>query len=125
VPRFSANIAMPFRERPFLERLGAARATGFEAVEMPFPYAAVPGREARFREAVEEGREWALRLGCRRLNVLAGHRAPWLERGHALSHFRTLSAYPRRQRHRNSPPRPTRARQPTPRWGILLSHRSA
>ncbi len=119
MPRFSANIAMLFRERPFLERLGAARAAGFEAVEMPFPYgapiedlerareaagveivefnipagdvleggygyAAVPDREARFREAVEEGREWALRLGCRRLNVLAGHRAPWLERGPAL-----------------------------------------
>ncbi len=119
MPRFSANIAMLFRERPFLKRLGAARAAGFEAVEMPFPYeaplddlerareaagveivefnipagdvleggygyAAVPGREARFCEAVEEGRAWALRLGCRRLNVLAGHQAPWLERGPAL-----------------------------------------
>lgn len=38
MPRFSANISMLFRERPLLERFAAARAAGFEAVEIQFPY---------------------------------------------------------------------------------------
>jgi hydroxypyruvate isomerase len=38
MPRFSANLSMMFRERPMLERLGAARAAGFAAVEIQFPY---------------------------------------------------------------------------------------
>ncbi len=119
MPRFSANIAMMFREHAFIDRVAAARDAGFAAVEMPFPYeapleeweaarretgmeivefnipagdvleggygyAAVPGREERFREAVEVGREWALRLGCTKLNVLAGYQAPWLPRAAAL-----------------------------------------
>lgn len=37
--RFSANISMLFCERPFLERMGAAAAAGFDAVECHFPYA--------------------------------------------------------------------------------------
>lgn len=36
--RFSANISMLFRERPLLERFAAARAAGFAAVEIQFPY---------------------------------------------------------------------------------------
>jgi 2-dehydrotetronate isomerase len=37
--RFSANISMLFAERPFLERISAAAAAGFDAVECHFPYA--------------------------------------------------------------------------------------
>jgi hydroxypyruvate isomerase len=36
--RFSANISMLFCEQPFLERIGAAKAAGFDAVECHFPY---------------------------------------------------------------------------------------
>ncbi|MGH7005075.1 MAG: hydroxypyruvate isomerase, partial [Alphaproteobacteria bacterium] len=38
MPRFSANISMLFRERPLVERFAAARAAGFAAVEIQFPY---------------------------------------------------------------------------------------
>lgn len=37
--RYSANISMLFCERPFMERIGAAAAAGFDAVECHFPYA--------------------------------------------------------------------------------------
>ncbi len=38
MPRFCANLTMLFPELPFLERFGAARTAGFEAVEVLFPY---------------------------------------------------------------------------------------
>jgi hydroxypyruvate isomerase len=38
MPRFAANLSMMFNELPFLERFGAARRAGFEAVEFLFPY---------------------------------------------------------------------------------------
>lgn len=38
MPRFSANLSMLFTEQPFLQRLAAARAAGFAAVEFQFPY---------------------------------------------------------------------------------------
>lgn len=38
MPRFCANLTWLFTERPFLERFGAARAAGFDAVEVLFPY---------------------------------------------------------------------------------------
>jgi hydroxypyruvate isomerase len=38
MPRFAANLAYLFTERPFLERFGAAAAVGFKAVELQFPY---------------------------------------------------------------------------------------
>lgn len=37
--RFAANLDMLFTERPLPERFAAARAAGFEAVELLFPYA--------------------------------------------------------------------------------------
>ncbi len=37
--RLSANISMLFADRPFLDRIGAAAAAGFPAVECQFPYA--------------------------------------------------------------------------------------
>ena len=38
MPRFTANIGMLFGERPFLDRIAAARAAGFDHVECHFPY---------------------------------------------------------------------------------------
>lgn len=39
MPRFSANIGMLFKELDVVERFAAARAAGFGAVEIGFPYA--------------------------------------------------------------------------------------
>jgi hydroxypyruvate isomerase len=36
--KFSANIAFMFADRPFLERIDAAKAAGFRFVECHFPY---------------------------------------------------------------------------------------
>ena len=36
--KFSVNLSTLFQDRPLLERLTAARAAGFDAVEMWFPY---------------------------------------------------------------------------------------
>lgn len=36
--RFSANLSLLFTERPLIERFAAARAAGFSAVEIQFPY---------------------------------------------------------------------------------------
>ncbi|HEY2230507.1 MAG TPA: 2-oxo-tetronate isomerase [Xanthobacteraceae bacterium] len=42
MPRFAANLAYLFTERPFMERFGAAAAAGFKAVELQFPYEFAP-----------------------------------------------------------------------------------
>jgi hydroxypyruvate isomerase len=42
MPRFAANLAYLFIERPFMERFGAAAAAGFKAVELQFPYDEAP-----------------------------------------------------------------------------------
>ena len=42
MPKFAANLSMLFTEQPFLERFGAAREAGFDAVEFLFPYAYDP-----------------------------------------------------------------------------------
>ena len=39
MPKFAANLSLMFTELPLLERFGAARAHGFDAVELQFPYA--------------------------------------------------------------------------------------
>ena len=39
MPKFAANLSLLFTERPFLDRFAAARAAGFDAVEIQFPYA--------------------------------------------------------------------------------------
>ena len=38
VVKFSANLSMLFVDRPMIERFGAAKAAGFDAVEVQFPY---------------------------------------------------------------------------------------
>src|SRR5688572_33154332 len=42
MPRFAANLAYLFTERPLLERFAAAAAAGFTAVELQFPYDHAP-----------------------------------------------------------------------------------
>jgi hydroxypyruvate isomerase len=42
MPQFAANVSTMFNELPFIERFGAARAAGFDAVEFLFPYAFEP-----------------------------------------------------------------------------------
>lgn len=42
MPKFAANVSTMFNELPFIERFGAARAAGFDAVEFLFPYAFEP-----------------------------------------------------------------------------------
>lgn len=38
MPQFAANLTMLFTELPLLERFGAAKSAGFDAVEVLFPY---------------------------------------------------------------------------------------
>jgi len=42
MPRFAANLAYLFTERPLIERFAAAAAAGFAAVELQFPYDNAP-----------------------------------------------------------------------------------
>lgn len=49
--KFSANISTMFKERPLLERFAAARAAGFPAVEIQFPYEAPLADVLRAKEA--------------------------------------------------------------------------
>ena len=42
MPRFAANLAYLFTERPLIERFGAAATAGFQAVELQFPYDHAP-----------------------------------------------------------------------------------
>ena len=41
--RLAANISTLFTELPFLDRIGAAAAAGFRAIECQFPYSVTPG----------------------------------------------------------------------------------
>src|SRR5262249_34772787 len=42
MPRFAANLAYMFTERPLIERFAAAAAAGFRAVELQVPYDHAP-----------------------------------------------------------------------------------
>jgi len=42
MPRFAANLAYLFTERPLIERFAAAAAVGFKAVELQLPYDTAP-----------------------------------------------------------------------------------
>lgn len=46
MPRFSAHLGYLFRDRPLLQRIDAAAAAGFKAVELQFPYD-VPAAETK------------------------------------------------------------------------------
>jgi hydroxypyruvate isomerase len=58
MPRLAANLSMMFTEVPFLDRLAAAAAAGFAAVEYLFPYAEPP--EALAERLAENGLEQVL-----------------------------------------------------------------
>ncbi|XP_047287296.1 putative hydroxypyruvate isomerase isoform X2 [Homo sapiens] len=106
--RFSANLSWLFPELSGLPaRVRAAGSSGFEAVEVAWPYAetpealaraareaglrlvlintppgdqekgemglgAVPGRQAAFREGLEQAVRYAKALGCPRIHLMAG-----------------------------------------------------
>lgn len=53
MPRFAANLGYLFTERPLLERIDAAAAAGFKAIELQFPYD-VPATAVR--AAIEKNR---------------------------------------------------------------------
>ena len=42
MPRFAANLAFLFTERPLIERFASAAAAGFRAVELQVPYDLAP-----------------------------------------------------------------------------------
>lgn len=102
--RFAGNITMLYREMPILHRFAAARADGFDAVEILSPenatveelataarsagvgvvlcnapagdflsggpgLSATPGREADFRQAIEQARRMAKALHCPTLHI--------------------------------------------------------
>src|SRR5262245_29638081 len=52
MPRFAANISTMFTDRPFAERIQAAAAAGFRAIECQFPYEVAPDElRQRLRKA--------------------------------------------------------------------------
>src|SRR5262249_61693486 len=53
MPRFAANLGYLFTDRPLLERVDAAAAAGFKAVELQFPYD-VPA--SAMKAAIEENK---------------------------------------------------------------------
>lgn len=56
--RLAANISTMFQELPFLERIDAAAAAGFAAVECQFPYAFTPWQIAQ--KLADNGMRWVL-----------------------------------------------------------------
>lgn len=91
-------VEMPWPYVADLSEFAAAReAADIAVVEFNIPtgdllaggygLAGVPGRQNAFKEAVEEAREWALRLECRQLNVLAGFQVPWASRAAVIDVF--------------------------------------
>lgn len=107
MPIFTANIAFLFAELPFLDRIAAAKAAGFDKVECHYPYefpvailrdhldragvqltglntrqgdrargewgrAALPSREAEFRQDCDQALAYATALGASLIHVLAG-----------------------------------------------------
>ncbi|MEO6278731.1 TIM barrel protein [Roseateles sp.] len=117
-PRFAANLDWLYTEHAYLDRVDAARADGFQCVELQQPhlhdsdelaarlaglrvalinapagdwaagergFAALPGREAEFRDTTLRGLDLAARLGAERMHLLSGlaedtpeTRAAWL-----------------------------------------------
>src|SRR4029077_12226795 len=74
----AANVSTLFKEVPFLDRFGEARAAGFSAVEAQFPYS-VPHDEVT-RALRESGLKLAL-INAPAGNLEAGERGLVLEQG--------------------------------------------
>ena len=52
MPRFAANLAFLFTERPLIERFAAAAAAGFRAVELQLPYDHAPSAAAAAKRSI-------------------------------------------------------------------------
>ncbi|MDQ2066911.1 TIM barrel protein [Xinfangfangia sp. CPCC 101601] len=105
MPLFAANLTLLFTEVPMLDRPDWAQRTGFDGVEVLFPYdhpvadweralagqplalintppgdwasgdrgfAARPGHETAFRDSFLRAADYATRLNCPRIHVMAG-----------------------------------------------------
>jgi hydroxypyruvate isomerase len=61
--RLAANVSMMFPDKPPLDRLDAAAAAGFAAVEWQFPYGVDPAELAQRLQMSSEagGDQWAAR----------------------------------------------------------------
>jgi hydroxypyruvate isomerase len=112
--KLAANIGLLFPELAPLERIAAAKAAGFDGVELLFPYdldphalrreatshglpivqlnsppgdraagevgfAALPGRQAQFRDSIRVAIEFLKACGSSQLHVLAGIPAPGMD----------------------------------------------
>ena len=124
MPKFAASLSWLFQEVPLLERFERAAASGFRAVEIQNPYgespqalaaqlarndleavllnvapgvAAVPGREAEFREALRHALHYAEAMGCRQLHCPAGATADPGAKATMVSNLRWAAAAARAQ----------------------------
>lgn len=105
--KFSANVGFLWNDRPLPERIAAAGASGFDAVECHFPYeysagevngalsaagipmigintvlgaegsgdfgvAALAGRESEAKGYIDQAIDYAIEIGARNVNVVAG-----------------------------------------------------
>src|SRR5665213_1910708 len=82
MPRFAANLGYLFTDRPLLERIDAAAASGFKAIELQFPYD-VPASQVK--AAIERNKLTVLGLntppgegeGTFGLAAVPGHEREW------------------------------------------------
>jgi hydroxypyruvate isomerase len=82
MPRFAANLAYLFTERPLLERFGAAAKAGFKAVELQYPYDQSPAAvraELEKHKLTQLGVNTAVggREGDSGLGAVPGREAEW------------------------------------------------
>ena len=76
MPRFAANLGYLFTERALLERIDAAAACGFKAIELQFPYD-VPARAGEGRDRAQQAHHARAQHAARRARgrIRPGRRA--------------------------------------------------
>jgi len=98
MPRFAANLGYLFTDRPLLERISAAAAAGFKAIELQFPYD-VPATAVK--AAIEKNKLTILGLNTPRgeregefgLAAVPGRERDWqVLFGRALDYANTIGA---------------------------------
>jgi hydroxypyruvate isomerase len=98
MPKFAANLSTMFTELPILERIGAAAAVGFKAVEFQGPYEAPAETVAELArrhgvEVVHLNAPWGPRAGDRGLAGVPGREDDfWADFNQALAYARTVGA---------------------------------
>jgi hydroxypyruvate isomerase len=98
MPRFAANLSTMFTELPILERVGAAAAVGFKAVEFQGPYEAGAETVAELAKAhgvevVHLNAPWGPRPGDRGLAGVPGREDDfWADFNTALTYARAVGA---------------------------------